>query len=74
MSMSSKSIFRALQSWMFPTGVWHHDLVLNMDMCLWLLSKALAFGLGFDFCSVESRKYVVSGGFGFGVGSGFGFG
>ena len=32
---------------------------------LWLLAWALTFGFGFDFCSVESRKYVVSGdGFG----------
>ena len=46
-----------------------------------LLAWALTFGFGFDFCTVESRKYVDPGGFRFrvrvGLGSGsggFGFG
>ena len=37
---------------------------------LWIL--VLAMVVGFDFCSVESRKYAVSGSGGFGVGSGSG--
>ena len=58
-SVSFKSSFGGFGGhWGFLIGVWHLDLDLDI---------VRGPGFGFNFCSVESRKYVVSGGFGFGV-------
>ena len=50
---------------MFLTGVWNLYLDLGDGHWslnkLWNLALALVYGFGFDICSVESRKYVVSG-------------